>query len=93
MAPPNDAEPQRRAVGCTSVDSAEMTPWQQAELESKQAMASFYIASQCMEHQETINDATEINWKNGDEFIILSKRSTQLLREGRARAAMARPVS
>jgi hypothetical protein len=33
MAPANDAEPQRRAVGCTSAHSAEMTSSQQAELE------------------------------------------------------------
>jgi hypothetical protein len=35
MAPANDAEPQRRAVCCASVHSAEMTPSQQADLESK----------------------------------------------------------
>jgi hypothetical protein len=36
MAPANDAEQQRRAVCCTTlVHSAEMTPSQQAELESK----------------------------------------------------------
>ena len=46
-----------------------------------------------MGHHETINDSTEIDWKNGDEFMIPSTRSTELIREGRARAAMARPVS
>ncbi len=35
MAPANDAEPQRRASGCTSVHSAEIPLMQQAELESK----------------------------------------------------------
>ena len=93
MALANDAEPQRRASGCISVHSAEMTPTQQADPESKQAMASLQIAPRYMEHQETINDSTEIDWNNGDEFLILSKRSTELLREGRARAAMACPVS
>ncbi len=34
-----------------------------------------------------------IDWNNGDEYLILSKSSTQLLREERARATMARPVS
>ena len=38
-----------------------------------------------MEHQETTNDSTEIDWNNGDEILILSQRST--------RAAMTRPVS
>jgi hypothetical protein len=70
-----------------------MTPSHQAELEFRQTMASSYIASQYMEHQETINDSTEINWNNGDEFLILTKRSLELLKEARARAAMARPVS
>ena len=58
-------------------------------------MAWSYISFQYMEHQETINDSTEIDWNlnNGDEFSLLSKRSTELLKEGRARAAMARPVS
>ena len=56
-------------------------------------MASSYIASQYMEHQETINDSTEIDWNNGDEVLILSQRSTRALKEARARAAMARPVS
>ena len=46
-----------------------------------------------MEHQETIDDSTEIHWNNGDELFLLCKRSTELLKEGRARAAMARPVS
>jgi hypothetical protein len=81
MAPANDAESQRVAawVGCTSVHSAEMTPMQQAELESKQAIASLYIASQYMAHQVTINHSTEINGNNGDEYIILFKRPTELL--------------
>jgi hypothetical protein len=35
MAPAHDAEPQRRANGCPSVQVAVMTPTQQAELESK----------------------------------------------------------
>jgi hypothetical protein len=70
-----------------------MTPSPQAEFESKQAMTSLYIASQYTMHQETIIDSTKINWNHGNEFTILSKRSTQLIREGRARAGMARPVS
>ncbi len=45
-----------------------------------------------MEYQETINYSTEINWNNGNEFMILSKRSTLLLLGGRAQPAMARPV-
>ena len=65
----------------------------QAELGFRPAMASAYIASQYMEHLETINDSTEIDWNNGDEFLILSKRSSELFKEVRARAAMARPVS
>ena len=69
------------------------SPTQQAELKFKQATTSLYIASQYMEHQETINDSTEIDWNNRDEYLLLSRRSTELLREGRARAAMARPVS
>ena len=93
MAPATDAEPRRVASGCTSDHSAKMTPQQQAEFESRQAMASSYIASQYMEHQETINDSTEIDWNNGDELLILSQRSTRALKEARARAAMARPVS
>ena len=35
----------------------------------------------------------EIDWNNGDELLILSQRSTRALKEARARAAMARPVS
>jgi hypothetical protein len=46
-----------------------------------------------MGHQETINDSTQIDGNHEDEFMILSRRSTQLLQEGRTRAAMARPVS
>jgi hypothetical protein len=57
MALANDAEQQHRASGCTSVHSVEMTPMQQAELESKQAMTSLYIASQYMEHHKTIKDS------------------------------------
>ncbi len=53
------AEPLRKAVGCTSVHRAEMTPMQQAKLESKQATASSYTDSQYMEHQETIEDPTD----------------------------------
>ncbi len=93
MAPATDAEQQRIAVGSTSVHSVELTLSQQAEMESKRVMTSLYIASQYMEHQETINDSTEIDWDNGDEILIFSRRSTELLKEGRARAAMARPVS
>ena len=91
MAPATDAEPRRVASGCTSDHSAKMTQQQQAEFEFRQAMASSYIASQYMEHQETINDSTEIDWNNGDEFLILSQRSA--LKEARAQAATARPVS
>ena len=40
-----------------------------------------------MEHQETINDSTEIDWNNVDEFLIPPK-----FKAVRARAAMARPV-
>ena len=89
MAPATDAEPRRVASGCTSDHSAEITPSHQAELKFRQAMASSYIASHYMEHQETINDSTEIDWNNGDEFLILSQRSTRALKEERARAAMA----
>ena len=48
-----------------------------------------------MEHKETINDSTEIDWDNGDQFFILPKRSSEVLKlmAVRARAAMARPVS
>ncbi len=92
MAPANVAELQRRASGCALVHSAEMTPMQQAELESKQAMTSLCIASQYIEHHETIIDSTEVDWNNGDEYLILSQRSTELFREGRARAAIARLV-
>ena len=46
-----------------------------------------------MEHQETINDSTEIDWDNGDQFLILPKSSSNLLRAERAGAAMARSVS
>ena len=84
MAPATDAEPRHVASGCTSDHSAKITPQQKAELEFGQAMASSYIASQYMEHKETINDSTEIDWNNGDEFLILPKRLTELLREGRA---------
>ena len=49
MAPATDAEPRRVASGCTSDHSAKMTPQQQAEFESRQAMASLHIASQYME--------------------------------------------
>jgi hypothetical protein len=56
-------------------------------------MTSLYVASQYMEHPEAINDFAEIDWNNGEEYLILSQRSTELLREGRERAAMARPVS
>ena len=90
MAPATDAEPQRVASGCTSDYCAEMTP---SQLEFRQAMASSYIASQYMDHQETINDSTEINRNNGDEVLILSQRLTRALKEARSRAAMARPVS
>ena len=87
MTPATDAEPQRVASGRTSDHRAEMTPTQQAELEFRQGMASSYIASQSMQHQ----DSTEID--NVDEFLLLCKRSTELLMKGKARAAMARPVS
>ena len=93
MAPATDAEPWRVASGCTSDHSVEMTPSHQAELEFRQAMASSYIASQNMEHQETIYDSTEIDWNNGDQFLKLPKSSLKLLRAERARTAMARPVS
>ncbi len=66
---------------------------QQAELESKQATTSIYIAFQYMEHHKTINGSTKINRNYGDEYLILSQRSTELLREGRARAAMTQQVS
>ena len=46
-----------------------------------------------MEHQETINDSTEIDWNNGDQFLMLPKSSSKVLRAARARTAMARPVS
>ncbi len=38
MAPGNDADPLHRAVGCTSVYGAEMTPTLQAEFDSKHAL-------------------------------------------------------
>ncbi len=60
---------------------------QQAELGSKQARTSLYIDSQYIDNHETI---TEIDWNNGDGYLILSQRSTELLREGRTRAEMAR---
>ena len=53
MAPATDAEPRRVASGCTSDHSAKMTPQQQAEFESRQAMASLYIASQYIENGTT----------------------------------------
>ena len=41
----------------------------------------------------TINDSvSEIDWNNVDESFTLSLRSAELIREGRARAAMARPA-
>jgi hypothetical protein len=40
---------------------------QQAELESKEAMASLYIASKYMENQTTtIDDSTVVDWNNMD---------------------------
>ena len=93
MTPTTDAEPWRVASGCTSDHSAKMTPQQQAELEFRQAMASSYIASQHMEHQETTIDYTEIDWNNEDQFLILPKSSSKVLTAVRARAAVARPVS
>ena len=66
MAPATDAEPRRVASGCTLDHGAEITPSHQAELEFRQETASSYIASQYMEHQETINDSTEIDWNNGE---------------------------
>ena len=84
MAPATDAEPRRVASGSTSDHRAEMPPSHQAELEFRQAMASSYITSQYMEHQETIIDSTEIDWNNGDQFLILSQRSTRALKEARA---------
>ena len=65
MVQATDAEPQRIASGYTSDYSAEMTPPQQGELEFRQAIASSYIASQYMEHQETIINSTGID---GDDF-------------------------
>jgi hypothetical protein len=53
MAPANDAE---RSAERAAVHQFEMTPMQQAEYESNQAMTSLYLASQYMEHHETIND-------------------------------------
>ncbi len=94
VAPANDAEPQRRANGCTSVHSAEKTPTHHAAMGFKQAMASLYIASQFIELQETINYSTKIDLNHGYESLILAKRSTEQLREGRVQAAaIARPVS
>ena len=46
-----------------------------------------------MEHQETINDSTEIDWNNGDQLLILPKSLSNVLRAVRARAAMASPFS
>ena len=90
MAPAIDAEPQSIASGCTSDQSAKMNPMQQAELNSKQAMPSLYIASQSMKKEPTTIDVpVKVDWSNVDDFLILSLCSTELIREGRDGAAMA----
>ena len=91
MAPATDAEPQRVASGCTSDHSAKMIPTQWAELGSKQAMTSSYIAPDYMENETTIDDSVpEEDCNNWDDHVILSRRSTELVRAARARVAVAR---
>jgi hypothetical protein len=89
MAPANDAESQRRAVH-QFIDRF-IDLYASRVRESKQAMTSLYrFPIEGIWNIKRINDSAKIDWNNGDEYLILSKRSTELLR---ARAAMARPVS
>ena len=66
------------------------TQW--AELGSKQAMTSLYIASEYMENETTTIDdsVSEDDWNNWDDLVILSRRSTELIRAGHARATVTR---
>ena len=77
MAPATDAEPLRVASGCASDHSAEMNPTQQAELDSRQAMASLYFASQYMENGTTTiylseDNSVEVDCNNVDDLLFLS---------------------
>ena len=94
MAPATDAEPRRVASGCTSDHSAKMTPQQQAECESRQAMASLHIASQYMEiGTKTIylreDISFEVDCNNVDDFLFLSLCSETLIRKEQFEAALA----
>ena len=76
MAPATDAEPQRVASGCTADHSAKMTPTQQAEFESRRAMASIYVASQYMEDGTTTiylreDFSVEVDCDNVDDLRVL----------------------
>ncbi len=93
MAPATDAEPQRIASGCRSDHSAKMIPTQWAELGSKQAMASSYIAPDYMENETIIEDSVseeDCHGNNWDDRVILLRRSTELVKAARVRAAIAR---
>ncbi len=58
-----------------------MIPTQWAKLQSKQAMASSYIAPDHLENKTTIDDSTpEEDCNNWDDHVILSRRSTELIR-------------
>jgi hypothetical protein len=95
MAPATDAEPQHVASCCTSDHSAKMIPTQWAELGSKQAMTSSCIAPDYMENETTIDNSVPVklpeeDCNNCDDYVILSRRSTELIWAARARAAVAR---
>ena len=86
------AQPRHGASGCASDHSADMIPLQQSELESIEAITSSYIASQYMDNETTTIDdfLSEVDWNNVDNSLInLSLCSTELIRLGRARSAMA----
>ena len=71
-----DAEPQRVASGCTSDHSAKMIPTQWAELGSKQAMASSYIAPDYMENETTIDDSVPEDPKSLQNTPLKGRRDS-----------------